>query len=216
MGPEQIYELAEQLQGRPVPGVRMSESEYLKWAFTPEFKSEWVDGEVILMAPVSDVHSDVNLWLVALVRLFIEEHDLGEIRSDMFVRLANQRRLRVPDLLFIAKEHKGRLHRTYVDGAPDLVIEIISPDSQSRDRREKFQEYERAGAREYWILDPLSSTFEAYRLDGKKFRRISEQAGIVRSSVLRNLWLKPEWFWRKPLPKVSGVLKQLRTKSSRR
>src|SRR5205823_2827076 len=112
----------------------------------------------------------------------IEHHDLGVIRSDIFVRLEGQRRLRVPDLLFITSDRTKLLRPTYLNGAPDLIIEIISHDSQSRDRREKYHEYEKGGVREYWIIDPLSNAFEAYRLEGKRFRLVAEQNGIVKSS----------------------------------
>lgn len=122
----------------------------------------------------------------------------------------------MPDLCFISRARADLLRPTYLDGAPDIVWEIISPDSQSRDRREKFEEYEKAGVREYWIVDPLSKKAEAYRLEARKFRLIPEQDGILASSVLRNFWLRTDWLWRKPLPKVATVLKQLRGKGARR
>ena len=210
MSLDEIYDLAEQLQGRPVPGVRMSEDEFEAWC-DEDVRAEWVDGEVILMPPVSDEHDDLDLWLSTLIRMFIEEQDLGVIRHNIFVRFASQRRRRVPDLLFVARNRLELLRPTYLDGAPDLVMEIISTDSQSRDRREKYREYERARVREYWIIDPLSKTAEAYRLEGKKFHLILEREDILHSSVLKNFWLRPDWLWRKPLPKVATVLKQIRT-----
>src|SRR5438874_110128 len=99
---EEIYQLAERLQGQPVPGVRMSEGEFERWC-DEDVRAEWVDGEVILMPPMNDEHSDLSLWLSAEVRMFIEEHDLGAVRFDFFARFATQRRRRVPDLLFISK-----------------------------------------------------------------------------------------------------------------
>jgi Uma2 family endonuclease len=210
MEPDDVYEIAQELNGRPVPGIRMSEGEFLRWALTQRVASEWMDGEVLLMAPVSSEHSDINRWLISLISLYIEEHDLGVLRFDFFVRLPNQRRLRIPDLIFISKERTQLIHSTYLDGAPELVFEIISRDSQSRDRREKYFEYERGGIREYWIVDPFSKSVEAYQLQGKKFGRIEEAGGILKSSVLRNFWLRPEWLSPQPLPRISSVLKRLR------
>jgi Uma2 family endonuclease len=167
--------------------------------------------------PASDEHDDLDLWLSTLIRMFIEEHDLGVIRHNIFVRFASQRRRRVPDLFFVRSDRVGLLKPTYLDGSPDLIIEIISPDSQSRDRREKYRDYEKAGVREYWIIDPLSKTVEAYALDGRKFRLIEEDAdGGIRSMALANFRLKPEWLWRRPLPKVATILKQMRSRSPRR
>lgn len=207
-----IYDLAEQLEGAPVPGVELSEADFVAWC-DQELRAEWVDGEVIVMAPVSDEHDDLNIWLVRLLGAIVESESLGALRQNIWVRLALQRRRRVPDLLFIAQQRSDLLKPTYLDGAPDLIIEIVSRDSQSRDRREKFQEYEQAGLREYWIIDPLSRSVEAYRLQSHRFKLIEDRNGTIASTVLPKLKLRSEWLWKKPLPKVSAVLKQLRIKS---
>jgi Uma2 family endonuclease len=52
----------------------------------------------------------------------------------------------------------------YVDGPADLVIEVVSPESRVRDRREKFREYQVAGVAEYWLIDPMQKTGEVYAL----------------------------------------------------
>lgn len=212
MSLEELYELAEQLNGQPVPNLRMSETEFETWC-DEDLKAEWVDGKVVLMSSVNVDHDECNTWLVTLLRMFVEEYELGAVYSNIFVRLAAQRRRRVPDLLFISTERLHLLKPTYLDGAPDLIIEIVSPDSQSRDRREKFQEYEKAGVREYWITDPLSRTVEVYRLEKKKFVLIEENDGVVTSFVLPKFKLKTSMLWQKPLPKVAGVLRQLNIKS---
>ncbi len=209
---DDVYDLAERLAGRPVPGVRMDEAEFEAWC-DEDVRAEWVDGKVILMSPVNIDHDDLNTWLVTLLRTFIEEHDLGWLHENVLVRFSAQRRRRVPDVLFVGKARSAIRKQTYIDGAPDLIIEIISPDSQSRDRREKFQEYERAGVREYWLIDPLSRTVEAYGLHGKKFELIREQDGIVASSVLPQFSIKSAHLWQKPLPKVAAVLKQMRARA---
>ena len=115
----------------------------------------------------------------------------------------------MPDLIFTARKHLDRLKSTYLDGAPDLVIEIISPESQSRDRRDKYIEYEKAGVGEYWIIDPLSKTVELYAMHRKQFRLIANDDGIARSKALKGFKLKTAQLWQKPLPKVSGVLRQM-------
>ena len=59
-----------------------------------------------------------------------------------------------PDLLYIANDHRARLKSSYLDGPADFVIEIISEESVSRDRVDKFYEYQDIGVREYLIVDP--------------------------------------------------------------
>src|SRR3954447_18428597 len=117
MNEEEVADLAERLAGRPVPGVRWTERQFVEWAFD-RFAAEWVDGRVVLVSPVNDEHDDLDTWLITLVRLFIEARSLGVIRHNMFIRLP--RRRRVPDLMFIAEKNRRRIRRTFIDGPPDL------------------------------------------------------------------------------------------------
>lgn len=208
MDEEALWDLAERLNGRPVPGLRMSEQEFEAWC-DEDVKAEWVDGEVVLMSPENTEHIEVAQWLFRVTVDFVESRDLGQVISREFqVRLPRQRRRRGPDLLFVAKDRLNLLKGTYFDGAPDLIAEVVSPDSVSRDWREKYLEYERAGVREYWVADPLSSRVEAYALGkGKKFQAIAESEGRITSTVLPGFCLRPAWFWTRPRPRT--VLKEL-------
>jgi Uma2 family endonuclease len=209
--PNQLIELARELDGRAIPGLRMSEREFDRWV-DEEVRAEWVDGEVVITAPVSGEHSDLNVWLLRLVSHFVEARGTGIVRGPEFrSRLASQKRRRCPDVMFVSKSRARLLRPMYFDGAPDLIIEIVSPDSESRDWREKFLEYESAGVREYWIADPQSQRVKAYTLGrDKSFRRLDEVKGRIDSKVLRGLFIKPEWLWRSPLPKMSEIAKALR------
>jgi Uma2 family endonuclease len=205
-----LLDLAERLEGRPVPDVRMTEKEFEVWC-DPDVRAEWVGGEVILMSPESFESVDLGGWLNAVLRGFVEHHDLGRlIGRDFMVRLPRQRRRRVPDLLFLAKGRLDLLRPTFLDGAPDLIIELVSPDSQTRDRRDKYDEYQRAGVREYWIIDPAAHHAEAYAL-GKntRFRRIEEIDGKLASAALPGFYLRPDWLRRPKLPAVAKLLREL-------
>jgi len=208
MSEDELADLAERLAGRPVPGVRWTERQFADWSFG-RFDAEWADGEVILMAPVSDAHDDLDTWLITLLRTFVEARRLGVIRHNMFVRFPGQRRRRVPDLMFISEANRGRIRRTVVEGAPDLIIEIVSPDGQNRDRRDKYLEYAEAGVREYWLVDPLSQTLDAYALRSRKYRAIRPVEGRTESKVLHGFFLRPEWLFGKACRPVAAVLKEL-------
>ena len=206
----ELNDLQPMLDGRVRPSLRMTEEEFEKWVGI-ENRAEWVDGEVILMSPSSLRHNRLTFWFAHLLGEFLARRPLGELLGiEFMVRLASQRRRRVPDIFFLSKERASLLRPNHLEGAPDLAIEIVSPDSQSRDRREKFLEYETAGVREYWIVDPLSQTFEPYLLgaDGK-FALVGESNGQVPSSVLTGFYLKPEWLWQTPLPAVDPILHEM-------
>jgi Uma2 family endonuclease len=128
----------------------------------------------------------------------------------MQIRFGPMRTRRSPDIFFISNQREHIIQFAHIEGAPDLILEIISPDSQSRDRREKFHEYESAGVAEYWIVDPLSKTVEAYTLVGKKYRLIDETAGI-KSKVLPGFAIKAAWLWRAKLPKIAACLREMKS-----
>ncbi len=68
-----------------------------------------------------------------------------------------------PDLLFVSRERLGIIGDASVRGAPDLVIEILSPSTAGRDRTIKLELYERQGVREYWIVDPAEGAVDVWR-----------------------------------------------------
>jgi Uma2 family endonuclease len=167
----------------------MTYEEFLEWA-DEDTLAEWVDGEVIMLSPASDWHQDIGDFLTALLRHFAEVYQLGIVRSAPFqMKTGSNLPGREPDILFIAREHIGRLKETYVEGPADLVVEIISPDSRARDRGDKFYEYEQGGVHEYWLIDPLRKQAEFYRLGSDGIYRLVPvgEDGIFRSEVLMGL-----------------------------
>lgn len=176
---------------------RMTYEEFLKWDGENQHV-EWVDGEVIPMPPISDEHTDVGVFLIAILLSFVQHHRIGTIKYDPFqMRTGPDLPGRAPDVLFVANRNRRRLHRTYLEGPADLVVEIISPDSRMIDRVTKFREYEAGGVREYWLIDPARRRAEFYRRGrGGRFVLMPlDPEGVFHSAVMRNLWLKLDWLW---------------------
>ncbi|MGH7578032.1 MAG: Uma2 family endonuclease [Longimicrobiales bacterium] len=172
--------------------------------------AEWVDGKAIVMSPASDRHQDVVGFLAGLLRVFVEANELGALRTAPFLmRITHDSPGREPDLLFVAREHQMRLKRSLLAGPADLVIEIISPESRTKDRREKFYEYEAGGVTEYWLIDPGREQANFYFLDDAgTYRAAGIENGVFRSRVLRGLWLRIDWLWQDPLPPLLAVLRE--------
>jgi len=171
---------------------------------------EWVDGEVVPMAPVSDEHNELGGFLVTLLRHFVEHHHLGKLRYEPFqMKPAPDLPGRSPDILFVSTANLPRLKQTHLEGPADLVVEIISPDSRTRDRGEKFYEYEQAAVPEYWLLDPDRKQAEFYlRAQDGIYRPATLQDSIFRSRSLPNLWLNVDWLFQRPLPTLMTILKE--------
>jgi Uma2 family endonuclease len=188
----------------------MTEAEFLELC-DEDLRAEFVDGRIIVHSPASLNHVDVSGFLYTLMKLYVEKHNLGRVLGDNFQTRLRPGLRRVPDLIFVSNDNKVRITKTEIDGAPDLVVEIVSPDSVERDWRDKYFEYEKAKIREYWVIDPLSKRFQMYCLNAKgKFVAQPLEKGILKSNVLPKFWLKAEWFWQEPLPNVVAVAKELK------
>jgi Uma2 family endonuclease len=193
-----------------LPGYRsrMNEQEFEAWALRERVQAEWVEGEVILMSPVSVPHADIVSWLNILLGLFVARHRLGKvIATEVMVRLQHRRRL--PDIFFVRQEREGNFSKTYLEGAPDLIVEVVSPDSESRDWREKYLEYQESGVAEYWVIDPNSAHAEFYGLKDGKYQTLEVKQDFFHSLVLKGFHFNVTWLWQQPLPNVYETAKML-------
>ncbi len=192
------------------PPGKLTEEEFVAWC-DEDTRAEWVDGEVIMMSPASFRHNDLTGWLTGLLRLFIEHHGLGVVVGPEFqIRLAQEQSRRVPDILFVTGDRCDLLQENHLEGPPDLAIEIVSPESEARDWREKYAEYESAGVREYWVIDPMSQHVEAYTLAGEDgYRRVEEKEGVIWSTVPPGFRLQTKWLWPDTRPKVLEAAREL-------
>jgi Uma2 family endonuclease len=194
---------------QPLAGP-MTYEEFLEWdGDNPHV--EWVNGEVIPMAPISDAHASLTMFLGGILQTFAAETKTGIVRADPFQMKAGPGLPgRAPDLMFVLEHRRPRIKRTYLDGPADLVVEVISPGNRGVDRGEKYVEYEQGGVPEYWLLDPERQTHEFYQLrpNGLYEMAIVPPDGIYRSSAVNGLWIKPAWLWQDPRPTVISVAKE--------
>lgn len=190
--------------------LRMSYEDYTAWTDEDTF-SEWVDGEVTVFMPPDVLHNSVALFLASVLNLFIDLRNLGKVLAAPFeMKLRGGRSYREPDLLFVSREHLDRLDGQRLNGPADLAIEIVSDESVTRDRREKFAEYALAGIQEYWLVDSREGqrAFNPYRLTsaGTYEDMKLDDRGRFHSAVLPGLWLDPTWFTQDPIPNALDAL----------
>lgn len=208
---QEIEEMAIRLDGRPVPGVRLEAEEFSGWCeeIGEAIRAEWVRGEVVLMAPAGLDHEEWVAWLIKVLGVYVDANDLGHVVGSNYLATLGES-ARLPDVMFISKAREHLLRSRALEGAPDLAIEVISPDSRNRDRREKFAEYETGGVQEYWILDPLLKRVDAYwRNASGKFERIAEAEGKLGSKIVRGFYLRVEWLHGPVLPNTLKALREM-------
>lgn len=138
----------------------------------PGDRHEIIDGELAVTASPAWDHQTISANIFRVLDRLVGDHSLGVVRyAPIDVRFTSDTVL-VPDLIFIASD---RLHiagpRT-VDGAPDLVVEILSPGTSQRDLTVKRDLYARFGVREYWIVDPANRSLTVLELRGDRYHPV--------------------------------------------
>jgi Uma2 family endonuclease len=163
--------------------------------------AEWVDGQVVPMSPVSERHDEISGFIYAILRGYLRRKKIaGRAVHDSFqMKIGPALPSRVPDVAYIAPERIHRVQGTYLDGPADLVVEVVSLESRARDRTEKFREYQEGGVREYWLIDSVLRTAEAYRLSADGVYEPVElgDPARLRSDVLPGFWIDVAWLWLK-------------------
>jgi Uma2 family endonuclease len=172
-------------------------------------KAELIDGVMIVHSPATLSHDDLGGFLRTLLRLYANRKKLGKVLGpDSLVHLATCRHL-APDIYFVeAARAPERGHKEF-EGAPALVIEVLSPSTRTFDLRDKRPAYRAAGVKEIWFVDPKKEEVLLDRKRGKRYREDVVSAGKVRSGVLEGFGLDVDWLWADPLPDESDCLDEI-------
>jgi Uma2 family endonuclease len=207
-------DIDEEAGSAPLIPSSLTEVEFVEWALLHDGRVEWMNGEVISMSPASARHILIFGWLYHILDIYVQERGLGAVLGSEFLmqlQAGPNRSWRMPDLMFVPKVRSQLIKKNYLEGPPDLAIEIVSPDSIKRDWSEKLMEYEAAGIQEYWIIDPLTQRFEAFKLDTMgHFQPIYKvAAGRFTSQAIFGFHFQVEWLWQAEFPSVLTVLRSL-------
>jgi len=173
------------------PNVRYTYQDYINLAESEVKRYELIDGELYMVPSPTPRHQDIVLNIASIMREFVIANDLGKISvSPLDVILSNDDVLQ-PDIMFITKERLDIVAENNIQGAPDLVIEVLSPGTAGRDRTIKRARYARFGVREYWIVEPISRSIEVLRASREGFEtvRVYADGTNLESPVLPNLRL---------------------------
>jgi Uma2 family endonuclease len=126
-------------------------------------RHELIDGEHFMSPAPALKHQRIVVNLTIILTTFVRLHRLGEVLVGPVDVLFSEHDVVEPDVIYVSSAHADRLQERYVAGAPDLVVEVLSPSNRGYDRIEKRRLYEAQGVPEYWIVDPPTETVEVYR-----------------------------------------------------
>lgn len=180
---------------------KMTYREFREMEFDDDdhFHYELLDGAMIRKASPSPQHQRLSGKIYVLFQALVTEKKLGEVfyaPIDVFLDDYNAPQ---PDLVFVSTAKQHLVTNDGIMGAPDLVVEIISPSSVRIDRYKKRDIYERFGIPEYWIADPQNQLVEVYVLgEGGRYESFSVASVLdvdegtafpIHSSILPDLQL---------------------------
>ncbi|MBZ0167861.1 hypothetical protein MELA_01650 [Candidatus Methylomirabilis lanthanidiphila] len=150
-------------------------------------RHELIDGDHYMTPSPSKRHQRISLNIAYRIRAHLEHHSLGELYTAPFDVVLSTTDVVQPDLLFVSSAKTAMITAQNVQGAPDLIVEILSETSRKTDEIIKRKLYERFGVQEYWIIDPELDTIKIYRITPQGYQRAAElnrETGDILSTPL--------------------------------
>lgn len=145
---------------------------------------EVIENQLYMAPPPSEFHQGTLSDLFLEIANHVKQHRLGIIRVAPYGVYLDDKNVVEPDLLFISQEKKGLIQKNGFHGAPDLIIEILSPSNEQHDTLKKKKLYEKFGVKEYWIVDPETKVATGYEWIGGKFMELGISTNTLPSKLL--------------------------------
>ena len=172
-------------------GIPLKESyTYEDYAKLPEGAPyQLIGGELVMIPSPTPYHQEISQRLEFKILSYVEKKNLGRLYHAPLDVFLSDKDVYQPDIIFISRDRLEIIGKKKIEGAPDIVIEILSSSTAYYDLRIKYRAYEGYGVREYWIVDPELKKIEVYENQNKKFKIYSEAEGegTVSSKVLGEL-----------------------------
>ena len=157
---------------------------------------ELINGELIKIMPPAPTpnHQDSVSNLNDAIKSFVKNHHLGKVYFSPIDVTLDKNNTVQPDILFISKERIKIIGERKIEGAPDLVIEILSPGTAYYDWLDKKELYAKFGVKEYWIVDPEKQTVEIFEnlKTGFQLLQQEKETGIAKSKLLLGFKIRLE------------------------
>ena len=169
--------------------IKFSLTDYRNLPESETKRYELLGGDIVMAPSPTSKHQRISAELEWLLNQFVRPQKLGVIFDvPLDVILSNEDVVQ-PDILFISNARKDIIHEDAIHGAPDLIIEILSPSTAERDRTYKRTLYARSGVGEYWIVDPETHTVEVLTLTPQGFKQAGryEQTQTLTCPLLTGL-----------------------------
>jgi len=144
-----------------------------------------INNNLVMSPTPTDPHQKILMDISAQLFFYVSKNQLGEVRVAPYDVYFNRKNVYQPDIVFVAKENINKIKEDGLHGAPDLVIEILSPPTAKYDLEDKKDIYERYGVKEYWAVDPVSKQIYFFKLVKDEYVEAETKNAVIKSSLLK-------------------------------
>jgi len=150
----------------------VSKMTYDQYCLLPEdgYQYEVFDGELVMTPAPIPKHQRIVLRLARILDEFVEKNRLGQVYVSPIDIVFDRYTILQPDIIFIKESRLHIVGEEAIEGAPDLVVEVLSRSTLLKDRVRKLQTYSEFGVLEYWIVDPIKQVIELYERAGEELQ----------------------------------------------
>ncbi|MDP8921577.1 MAG: Uma2 family endonuclease [Chloroflexota bacterium] len=158
---------------------------------------EVVDGDLYLTPAPAWIHQRVVARLFFFIAQHVFSNRLGEVVTAPTGVVLDEENGLQPDLVFVSNERRGIISERGVEGAPDLVVEVLSPLTRARDLGIKLRRYAVSGVPHYWTLDPIARVLEERRLTGNGYELVGAygEHDVFRPALFPGLEIRLAELW---------------------
>lgn len=149
---------------------------------------EVIENQLYMAPPLNEFHQGTLSDLFLEIGNYVKQQDLGIVRFVPYGVYLDHENVVEPDLLFISRENLALIKKDGFHGAPDLIIEILSPSNEQHDTVTKKNIYEKMGVKEYWIVDPEKKMATGYECKKGKFLPIGNTIHTIPSKLLHHIF----------------------------
>jgi Uma2 family endonuclease len=148
-----------------------------------------IEGDLFMMPPPGAFHQDIAGNVHFIFRSYLKKRPIGKVSIAPYGVFLDDINVFLPDLFFVTKSRLKLFSKRGFEGAPDLVVEILSPGTSRFDRTSKKIVYARSGVREYWLIDPEAEEVQVFDLasDSEEARAIFGRDGTFTTPLLPGL-----------------------------
>lgn len=146
--------------------------------------AQLIESHLIMSPSPTDIHQKVLHKISVRIFNYLEKHPLGEVRIAPYDVHLDEENVFQPDIVYISTDNLSMIQEDGFHGAPDLVIELLSPSTSRYDLNQKKTVYERCGVQEYWVVEPVSKEVQGFFLKKGVFELSREETGFIYSRLL--------------------------------